>query len=248
MASSWWRHQGPEGHSPQQIERDCTFAGAWSGFARSVRLGSEPVAHGFVDVRMVEQVKMVQPAELSSVLGRERDMTAVGADAVSTARQDENVTDCAADRLRGVASDGGGDGIVAGFRHRALHARRVTRGTWHRPATVTRTHLWTDHPQWTASDSCRLGHAPRAATQRDGREACERSPRGRMGGRFWSAHRSRTAARTSRRAACWTLSFLAARFCLMVLLGFFMVVSRGDLSAMALPARPSARAVLAGRW
>jgi hypothetical protein len=45
------------------------------------------VAHGFVGVRMVEQVKMVQPAELSSALGRERDMTAVGAHTVRAARR-----------------------------------------------------------------------------------------------------------------------------------------------------------------
>jgi hypothetical protein len=40
-------------------------------------------------------------------------------------------------------------------------------------------------------------------------------------GRFGAAHRPRTAATTSRRVACSTLSFFAARFCLMVLLGFY---------------------------
>jgi hypothetical protein len=58
------------------------------------------------------------------------------------------------------------------------------------------------------------------------------------GGWFGSAYRSRTAAMTSRLVACSSLSFLVARFCLMVLLGFLMVACRGDLSAMALLARP----------
>src|SRR4029077_20880763 len=63
-----------------------------------------------------------------------------------------------------------------------------------------------------------------------------------VGGRFASAHRSRIAAATSRLVACSSLSFLAARFCLMVLLGFLTVACRGDLSAMAVPARPDVSA------
>ena len=59
---------------------------------------------------------MVQPAEVSSDLARKRDMTSVGAHAVSTGRLDEYVTDCAANRMRRVASDGGGDDIVADVR------------------------------------------------------------------------------------------------------------------------------------
>jgi hypothetical protein len=43
-------------------------------------------------------------------------MTSVGAHAVSTGRQDENVTDNAANRMRRVASHGGGDDIVADVR------------------------------------------------------------------------------------------------------------------------------------
>jgi hypothetical protein len=41
------------------------------------------------------------------------DMTGVGTHAVSTGRQDDNVTDYAANRMRRVASDGGGGDIVA---------------------------------------------------------------------------------------------------------------------------------------
>src|SRR6266508_3078235 len=59
--------------------------------------------------------------------------------------------------------------ITALRRWRASHARRWTRGTWQRPARATRTHLRTDPPQWTVTDSCRLGHAPLAATRRDSR-------------------------------------------------------------------------------
>jgi hypothetical protein len=83
------------------------------------------VAYRIVDVRMVEQVKVVQPAELSSVLGRERDMTAVGAHAMGTGRQEENVSGYAADRMRRVASDGGGDGIVARVREQLNRAAVV---------------------------------------------------------------------------------------------------------------------------
>ena len=43
---------------------------------------------------------MVQPAEVSSVLARKRDLTSGGAHAVSTGRLDENVTDYAANRMR----------------------------------------------------------------------------------------------------------------------------------------------------
>src|SRR6266700_8254544 len=56
--------------------------------------------------------------------------------------------------------------LTALFRWRASHARRFTQGAWQRPATVTGTHLRTDRPQWTVSDSCRLGYGPLAATQR----------------------------------------------------------------------------------
>jgi hypothetical protein len=69
-----------------------------------------------------------------------------------------------------------------------------------------------------------------------------------VGGRFASAHRSRIAAAMSRLAPCSSLSFLAARFCLMVLLGFLTAAPRGDLSAMALPVRPGVRAPPASRW
>ena len=58
----------------------------------------------------------MQPAEVSSVLASKRDMTSVDAHAVSTGRLDENVTDYAANRMRRVASHGGGDDIVADVR------------------------------------------------------------------------------------------------------------------------------------
>lgn len=59
---------------------------------------------------------MVQPAKVSSVLARKRVMTSVDAHAVSTGRLDENVIDYAANRMRRVASDDGGDDIVADVR------------------------------------------------------------------------------------------------------------------------------------
>ena len=53
-------------------------------------------------------------------------MTSVGAHAVSTGRLDENVTDYAGNRMRRVASDDGGDDIVADVREGSIGLRWST--------------------------------------------------------------------------------------------------------------------------
>ena len=117
--------------------------------------------------------------------------------------------------------------------HPAGDARRVAEACQSLPAGLVDRPPTVDSQRFVLPLSRPAGGDPAGAG-----EKLANDHRGRVDRRFGSAHRSRTATRTSRLPACWTLSFLAARFCLMVLLGFLTVAPRGDLSAMALPVRP----------